>query len=226
MSKSSSVKIFLKKNHELLSFMWVRVSRKDGTVMMGFSGEAYKESVIKVFDTVGELTPDKDFVVENQNASIQQVKISFHPTGKYKLTSEAKIKKLSSDRVTVKGASFADIVKFTRMAEIILPKYLLVSELIPKEEKDIIFNLDEFSGKPLRCTISCMPRCDYERYFKDNNHKIVDTSTCEASAAIEVGHLIWVWTLRTSVNDSETTYKQFIIFVFGKILWPGHKYPF
>jgi hypothetical protein len=204
--------------------MWVKVSRKGDTVMMGFSGTGYKESIIKVFDTAGELVPDKDFAVENQSSSIPQAKISFHSTGKYKLTTKAKIKKYSSDRVTVQGLPFNDINKYTRMAEILLPTCLLASESKHNELNDIIFNLDEFPRKPLRCTISCMPKCDFERYFKDGNFKIVDTSTCEASAAIEIGNLIWVWTLRTSSYDNHATNKQFIIFIFGKILWPGHKY--
>lgn len=150
MTSKTRIKIFIKKNEAFLDFMWADVTR-DNSVIMGLYGSSFTSSVEKIFDNTGILNPDKDFTSINSDENNANTKITFHVSGRYKFVQ--KIKKVVTDRVTVKGVPFILITKPTRMLEIILPLAIKESVTTPREAKDQIIDITNFPNKPIRCTV-------------------------------------------------------------------------
>jgi len=198
--------------------MWADVI-KDGSVLMGISGEVVP-SIEKIFDPKGELLPGKHFEIPNEKESVSSTKkkISFHTSGRYKLMQ--KIKKLTTDRVTVAGLPLKDIVKLTRMLDILIPSHLTKSICEPVPNKDMIIDISNFPKKPLRCTISCMPIKELNNI---NSRSFVDTSLVESTFIYGYDNLAWIWTIRVSRNDEDETAHptKFYVLLHGKVIWPS-----
>jgi|GEM_PF-5694608 len=150
MSSNKRVKIFLKKEDTLLNFMWADTA-SDGSVMMGIYGELFKSSVEKIFTEESELNPGVHYDVVDAEIPINNSKISFHASGRYKLTS--KIKKSGIDRATIQGKPLDRIVNPTRMLEVLLPKNLQISKSKIREGRDFVIDISTFPCKLLRCTV-------------------------------------------------------------------------
>lgn len=193
--------------------MWA-TTMKDGDVLMGIYGNTCIESIEKIFDQKGELLPEKHFKLESYALETGHQKISFHRSGKYKLIH--KLKDFFSDRITINGIPLQDIVKPTRMLEIILPKYLKKATAQPNLKKDLIIDVSTFPEKPLRCTISCMQANEIDNFCKS---KIVDTSIMESSHVLVSDNTYWVWTMRVSKKDEISNDTKFILFLPGKVRW-------
>lgn len=215
MSKNTEVRIFLKKDGHILNFMWAYVT-KDGSVLMGFYGDTFIESIEKIFDGRGELIPGKHFTVVTEEG-INYPKISFHTSGWYKLTQ--KIKKIVTDRLTIMGLPLKSIKKPTRMLEILIPMNLKKTDKQPIQGKDAIIDITSFPMKPLRCTVSCMHLDEFTNFA--NTSKIVDTSIIESSAIFEYDHQIWTWTFRISADDKTANVTKFTVFIPGRVSWPS-----
>jgi hypothetical protein len=185
---------------------WVR---KDGTVCMGFPGK-WREWVEVVSDPdFGEIRPPTTFTEESD----RDFKISFHPTGEYKLHAKMGKPTESSDRVTIVGPRFGEIASPRRMVEILLPRTLAAMSCEPSGA-DIIFEPKNQPQTPLRCTVICMDR----RHFEDLTRPFVDDSIWEAENALESDTLVWVWVLRASRQDE--IYPDYLrVFLYGKPKW-------
>lgn len=214
MSSNKRVKIYLKKENNILNFMWADTA-SDGSVMIGIYGKAFETSIEKIFAEEGELEPGKHFDNVDKDKLITNTKISFHQSGYFKLAS--KIKKDSIDRTTVKGSPLKEILIPTRMLEVLIPAQIEISANKPREGKDSVIDITKFPNKPLRCTVSCMPINKIEEF---NNSKIVDTSIIESSCVFEYKDMAWGWTLRISKDDTKVHQSKFFIYIPGEIVWP------
>jgi hypothetical protein len=145
-----SAKVFIRKDGELCEFMWTDLG-PDGSVMMGLLG-AVAEEVEYIHDALRGTTRKPDFVTQ---PSYGMHKISFHPSGRYKLMSKLGLGDDTLDRVTVDGPPLSEIVAPRRMLEIMLPRSLPISNRTPREA-DIILTTQAGDEGPLRCTVSCM----------------------------------------------------------------------
>jgi hypothetical protein len=104
MSRPKSSKILIKRGEEFFQFMWANLG-PDGSILTGFP-EKGKHQVVSVIDEKsGELRPP--FVVTGD--VVDRFKISFHPSGQYKLITKMGRTYDSIDRVTVVGPRLADI---------------------------------------------------------------------------------------------------------------------
>ncbi len=217
MSKKSGSRIFFLKGNILLNFMWCKAT-SDGSILMGINRNkdgGFIQNVEKIFDGNRELIPGKHFKIEESTISTTS-KISFHPSGFYKF--DLKIKKINTDRVTVRNLPFKEIKKPERMLEILLPIYLTQTSKVPDIEKDIVLDISNFPDKPLRCTVSCFPVDSCELFWKS---RIVDDSVIESTNILECGNLAWAWTVRVSKNDNEAPKTKFYILLLGKNVWPS-----
>lgn len=210
------MKIILKQYDNFFDFMWAKTTN-DGSVMMGLPGNN-NESAIKVFDeTKGEMIPGKDFFTTSNDKG--QSKISFHKSGKMKLTNQllVSLNHNSWDRVTIDSKGFSGIQEPIRLLEMILPnQFKLFTKNLDKE--CAIIDISRFPSGPLRCTISCLPENLYDHFSKN---PIVDTSVCEETLITKNRSLIWAWTIRISGEDKLINNgKTFYIFSPGNIIWP------
>ncbi|MFH1904830.1 MAG: hypothetical protein ABIK53_04830 [bacterium] len=207
MSKPHSSKIYIRHKEKILDFLWANVC-SDGSVIIGFSEPGAEEILFVVDEKLGELRP-RDFKVCRAPGNS---KVTFHPSGIYKLTTYIGLTHESMDRCTIIGTPFKQITKPTRMVEVLLSKRLHITEK-KLSKRDIILDTSEFPQKPLCCTISCMPADKYHETMK-----FVNTSECEYTNALEHGGLVWSFTLRVSRNVNYAD-NQHTFFIYGKIRW-------
>ncbi len=191
--------------------MWADVS-SDGSVLMGLTQEGDGGVELVLDPELGELRP-QDIVAPT---SVGRLKLSFHATGRYKLSAQMGKDPCSLDRATVLGPRLADISEPRRMAEFLLPARLprATKALL---ENDIALDVSDAPPPPHRCVISCMSTERFERYIT-NGSLMVDTSLWESTRALTTGHQVWVWTFRKSRNDREIP-PRFIAFLHGFPKW-------
>lgn len=211
MSKSSHSKIFIVYGGNICDFMWANTT-KDGTVIIGMT-ETGKSTTSVIWDSkLGELTPGA-FI---EAPPLENPKISFHPSGLYKMATRIGISANAIDRCTVVGKPLSEIDEPRRMMEVLIPDRLRISEVKPTEH-DIVLDATLFPKRPLRCTVSCMSATSF--YNMINSHKrFVDTSDIESTGALETGSQIWTFTLRSSRNDTQVA-NIYHIMVQGDIRW-------
>jgi hypothetical protein len=211
MARPNSSKILVKRGKKLHSLMWANITR-DGTVIIGFPSQG-KEHVELVIDgELGELRPP-EVVTE---VFVGRPKISFHPSGQYKLETRVGKTTDSMDRVTVECPPLADISDPRRMVELLLPKLLPLS-IEQATDRDIVLDATSAPDMPLRCTISCMSLTKLEEYI-GRGSKFVDTSVWEYVHALSSETHVWVWTLRVSKNDNDYP-NRFFMHLIGKVKW-------
>jgi len=175
--------------------MWAQFE-SSGDVYMGLTAEG-SGSLELVFDpNLGRLRPEN--IVAPQ--SFENLKISFHATGKYKLSGLMGLNKDSLDRVSVTGPRLADISEPRMMAEILLPTRLPRATRNPSEH-DITLDISPGPPPPHRCAIFCMPKQRYEEVLQRAT-KLVDTSEWECTDAFTDGLQVWAWSIRKSKNDN------------------------
>lgn len=185
---------------------------KDGSIMIGFS-ERGKESTHAIFDKErGELRAG-DF---KESTPLSNPKISFHPTGKYKLTTRIGLTEDSVDRCTVLGPPFINVTEPILLMETLIPNRLKISEQSTCE-KDITLDAREFPKKPWRCSIFCMPKERFSQVI-ENKTRFVSTSECEATHALESGELCFSFTLRVSKEDKIVPDKYYFV-IPGTVKW-------
>ncbi len=171
-----------------------------------------QSQVEAVFDRIaGDVRPPKI----DAPKTLEKPKVSFHTTGKYKLSSQVGWLPVSRDRATVVGPRLDEITTPRRMLEILIPEVLPVGSKY-SEAMDLLLNASEAPKVPLRCTISCMSRDEYER-LAGAQIKWVDTSIWEAWATLANERQAWVFTLRAS-NDT-VYYPRLGFFLFGNMKW-------
>lgn len=211
MSGKSS-KVFIQRDGKLSELMWTDLG-SDGSVMMGLLGEVVEE-VEYVHGAVRGTIRKPDFVTR---PSYGMHKISFHPSGRYKLMSSVGLADDAVDRVTVDGPPLAEISAPRRMLEVVLPRVLPTSSRIPKDP-DIILNAHAGDEGPLRCTVSCMSKGEYRRIVESGPRLFVDTSRWECTDALDNLTHTWTWTLRSSEGDQASP-DRCLIALMGSVRW-------
>ena len=193
MSKPHSSKIFIRYNGELCDFMWANVG-PDGTAMFCFV-ENGKHLIETIFDEkLGELRPG-DFIEEKK---LNNPKISFHPSGRYKLSTRVGLSSDSIDRCTIIGIPLKEISTPRRMMEVLLLGLLKKASTEPTK-RDIVLDGTDFKKGPLRVTLTCLG--DEALQILPSFVRVVNTSMCEFSDGLEFDSLIWLFTLRISERD-------------------------
>ncbi|MEW6657089.1 MAG: hypothetical protein AB1424_00360 [Thermodesulfobacteriota bacterium] len=207
-----SNKILIKRGKEFYQFMWANLGH-DGTVFIGFPGKGKHHIVSVIDDKIGEIQPHsiatEDFV--------GPFKISFHPSGQFKLMSKMGRQSDAIDRVTVEGPKLSDISEPRRMIEILLPQDFPILTVSQASMRDIVIDATLAPNKPLRCTISCMPLIKLQEIVTSGN-KFVDTSVWEAAHGLQAETHAWLWTLRVSKNDNIYSDRLYI-FLMGTVKW-------
>ena len=194
MARPKSSKIFIQTQEGLTEFMWANMTA-DGTIILGFPWEG-KQLVELVMNNEEHLHP-KDIVIKEV---IGKPKISFHPSGQFKLTALMGKSESAIDRVTVNGPQLSDISGPERMVEILIPKQLPKTNIFPTS-KDIVLDATTAPKQPFRCTIFCASAAKTEEVLKSDN-AFVDTSSWEFIHALQNETHAWIWILRTSRNDN------------------------
>jgi hypothetical protein len=211
--RRKSCKVFIRRGDDTVEFMWANVL-DDGSVLIGLLADA-QEEVDFVIDAVhGEVR--KPRLVTEQK--VGRPKISFHPTGKYKLEGRMGLDSNALDRATVDGPPLADISAPRRMLEVLLPRSFPPSRLAPTPG-DIVLTTVEGNLAPLRCTIFCMAK-DVAARTLNSGLPIVDTSAWECTGALENDTHVWSWTLRASRNDQFFVDKVSMMLI-GPVKWGG-----
>jgi hypothetical protein len=206
-----SSKIFIRKGNDVVEFMWADVLG-DGSVAMGLLGDGVEEVEFAVDASRGELRKP-DLVTE---AKLGRPKITFHRTGKYKLTGRVGLDASAVDRATVEGPPLAEISAPRLMLEVLLPRQLPEARLTPGPA-DIVLIVPEDNDLPLRCTVSCMGKVEYQM-IETTGTVFVETSAWESTGALENDSHVWAWTLRSSRNDKNFATKLYMMLV-GPVKW-------
>lgn len=207
MSRLKSSKILVKSGEKLFSLMWANINR-DGTVMIGFPFYGKERVEIVIDEELGELRPPE----VNTEVFIGRPKISFHPSGHYKLETRMGRTPDSIDRVTVEGPRLADISDPRMMVEFRLPKNLLLSTE-QANERDIVLDATSAPSRPLRCNIFCMSPVKLEEFVGREKNFVWGFVH-----AIESNTHAWAWTLCALINDKDYP-NRFLIHLFGKVKW-------
>ena len=193
-------------------FMWANMG-PDGSVLIGFPITGKHQVVSVIDEKLGELRPPS-VITEDV---VERLKISFHPSGQFKLMTKMGRTANAIDRVTVEGPRLVDISDPRRMIELLLPREFLLLPAGKATERDIVIDATSAPNKPLRCTISCMSLIKLGE-FVNSGSKFVDTSIWESFHALETETHAWVWTLRASHNDNIYA-DRFYIFLNGPVKW-------
>ena len=121
MAKPKSAKVYIRVGDCLFDFMWANVI-SDGSVIMGlrFQGQQHIEVVA---ERDRQLRPPQIEALR----IVCHPKISFHPSGHYKLDAQVGLTATSIDRATVTGPRFENIDEPCRMLEVLLPEVLPVA---------------------------------------------------------------------------------------------------
>ena len=208
-----SSKVFIKRGTETTPFMWADLMA-DGSVMMGLLGEVLEE-VEWVADVRGEVRRPTLITEAKQGRS----KITFHPSGRAKLSVRVGVDRTMMDRATVQTPPLADIVTPRRMLEMILPAALPASTLAPTD-RDVVVSVRETDGKPLRCTVSCMALGEIQK-VADAGVLFVGTSVWEETGVLANGSHAWTWTFRVSRDDQAVaaTRSKLHMVLLGPVKW-------
>jgi hypothetical protein len=209
MARKNYCRIYIKKDDTLFDFMWA-IRTPDGSIIIGFRFPGTGEAELISDPKLGELRQPDVFTVTGED----ELKISFHSSGIYKLTTKAGTDHTSIDRLTVIGSKLQSIIKPRRMSEILLP------HAMPQAKKKITKNdiaLDATTAPPgpLRCLIHCMSKQNFN-IMEEKNIPSTTTSIWEYYSALESESHVWVWTLRRSANDS-TYPNNYKVCVFGNV---------
>lgn len=210
MTKPKSAKIYIRVEDRLFDFMWANMM-PDASVILGlrFAGQ---QQIELVAERDGQLRPPE---IESPRI-VCYPKISFHPSGRYKLDAKVGLSRTSIDRSTVVGPRLEDIGEPRRMLEVLLPEVLPVASTAITD-RDIVLDATTAPRQPLVCTISCMSEREFHRVM-DANAQFVDTSTWEFIHALTNKTHVWVWTLRVS-SEHAIYPNRFIICLLGEIKW-------
>lgn len=213
MPRRRSSKILIKRRGRLFAFMWADMTT-DGSVMMGFSFDGSQAVELVLDKELGALRPPALITTE----CVGRPKLTFHPSGQFKLTAQMGKGSDAVDRATVLGPRLADIVEPRRMLEVLLPNRLPASADQPSD-RDIVLDATTSPDQPLRCTISCVA-CDKFDQVLAGGTRWVGTSLWEAVHALRNNCHAWVWTLRASQND--VLYPDRLhMFLEGAVKWGG-----
>lgn len=215
MARPKSAKVYVRVGDRLFDFMWANIG-PDGTVMMGFRFEGQQQVELVVDRCLGELRPPN---IESPH-HVSKPKISFHPSGHYKLDVQMGFNPCAIDRSTVIGPRLEEISAPRRMAELLFPETLPVAETAPTD-RDIVLDATTAPRRPLICTISCMSSAKFVEIVAPET-KVVDTSDWEFTHALTSGPHTWAWTLRTSPGHSKFP-NRFIIGLLGEVRWGQHR---
>ena len=211
MARPKSAKIYVRVGEQVFDFMWANVG-PDTTVMLGFQFEAQQQVELVGDRELGELRPP---AIEAPHV-VSKPKISFHPSGYYKLDVQMGRNPRAIDRSTVIGPRIEQIVEPRRMVEILLPEALPITQAGPTEA-DIVLDATTAPQAPLLCTISCMAEEQFKRLVAPDV-KVVNTSTWEFTHALTSGAHIWAWTLRTA-KGHDVFPNRFILGLLGDVRW-------
>ncbi len=193
--------------------MWATVAN-DESVMMGFPWSSSEKVELIMDKERGDLAGDDIF----QETFTGNSKINFHASGNYKLMSKVGSSADLLDRATVTGTPLKDISAPQRMAEIIIPEELPVTNHRPSD-KDIVIDITGCSSQPTRCTVGCMSNEHFNSLPKSDN-PMVDTSEWEAWNILSTQTHTWIWVIRRSRNDHSNTSK-FYVTLLGDPKWAG-----
>lgn len=210
MARPKSAKIFIRALDGLTEFMWANVIA-DGTVLLGFPWDG-KQLVELVMDDVTDLGP-ADIVTREV---FGKPKISFHPSGQFKLSALMGKSEDAVDRVTVVGPKLSDITGPERMAEVLIPQALPKTDNAPTG-CDIILDATSAPSQPLRCTISCVA-LDKLWDVLNSKNAFVSTSSWEFVHALQNETHAWIWTLRASRQDKVYS-NNLKIALLGPVKW-------
>jgi hypothetical protein len=209
-SRPKSSKIYVRVGERLFDFMWFDIIA-DGSILMGLRFKGHNQIEL-VSERDGQLRPPQ---IEAPLV-VSQPKISFHPSGHYKLDASMGKVPNAMDRSTVVGPRLQDIAEPRRMLELLLPQRLPVAQRQPTI-RDIVLDASTAPHCPLACTVSCMSTSHYQCIVSSDT-RFVDTSTWEFTHALEHGAQAWTWTLRTSIEA--TAYpNRFILGLLGQVKW-------
>jgi hypothetical protein len=210
-----SSKIFIRRGCETVEFMWADVL-KDGSIAMGLLADAIEEVAFAIDAVRGEIRAP-DLATER---ILGRPKITFHSSGKYKLSGRMGLDTATLDRATVEGPPLAELSAPRRMLEVLLPRKLPESRLTP-QAADIVVTADSDDELPLRCTISCMAKEEAQRILdRGSNTLFVDTSVWESTGALESASHVWTWTLRASGSDRHVPDRVYMMLL-GPVKWGG-----
>ena len=215
--RRKSSKVFIRSSDDTVEFMWANVLT-DGSVKMGLLSDGTEEIELAVDPIRGEIRKPNLFTEQKLGRS----EVTFHPSGKYKLTGRMGLHREEFDRATVEGPPLAAISEPRRMLEVVLPRVLPEPRLTP-QAGDIVLTVAEGSNLPLRCTISCMAKEEATRFVDSSGVFFVETSAWESTAALENDSHVWTWTLRSSRNDQHFSEKLYMMLL-GPVKW-GNRSP-
>jgi hypothetical protein len=148
--------------------------------------------------------------------SDENLKISFHISGQYKLTGRMGLSKDAQDRVTVMGPPLADISVPRMMAEVLLPGHLPPACHTPSAY-DITLDISPGLPPPHRCAILCMSKLCYEEALQQTV-PLVETSEWECKEAFTNGLQVWAWVVRKSKND-KVQWPRYLVYFPGIPKW-------
>lgn len=187
-------RVFVKSGNDLFYLMWTQFET-GGDVYMGLTVKG-SGGIEQVYDPdLGKVLAG-DFVAPQTD---EDLKISFHASGQYKLSGRMGLNQDSVDRVTVTGPPLADISEPRMIAEILLPRHLPRTTSKPSAY-DICLDISPGPPPPHRCAIFCMSKQRYEEVLQGAT-KLVDTSEWECTDAFTDGSQVWAWTIRKSAKD-------------------------
>ncbi len=211
MSRKSS-KVFIRSGTGTVEFMWADVL-SDGSVKMGLLSAGTEDIEFAVDPIRGEVRRP-DLISEQR---VGRPEITFHPSGKYKLTGRMGLQRDALDRATVEGPPLTAISAPRRMLEIVLPRVLPEARLTP-QAADIVLTAAAGDNHPLRCTISCMAKEEANRFVDSSGTFFVETSAWECTGALENDSHVWTWTLRSSRADQHFSEKLYMMLL-GPVKW-------
>ncbi|MEP6890214.1 MAG: hypothetical protein ABI955_05905 [Nitrospirota bacterium] len=188
-------RVFVKSGNDLFYLMWAQFETS-GDVYMGLTAKG-SGGIEQVYDPdLGRLLAG-DLVAPQTD---EDLKISFHASGQYKLSGRMGLKQDSLDRVSVTGPALADINKPRMMTEILLPVHLPYATRKPGQY-DITLDISPGPPPPHRCAIFCMSKQCYEEVLQQTI-PLVETSEWECIEAFTDGLQVWAWVIRKSKNDN------------------------
>jgi len=198
-------RVFVKSANNLFYLMWAQFET-NGDVYVGLTVKG-SGGIDLVYDPdLGKVLAE-DLVAPQTD---EDLKISFHSSGLYKLSGRMGLNEDSVDRVTVTGPRLVDISESRMMVEILLPAHLPRTTRRPSAY-DISLDISSGPPPPHRCAIFCMPKQRYEEVLQGTT-KLVDTSEWECTHAFTDGLQVWAWTIRKSVNDKAIPSRYLVYF--------------
>jgi len=212
MGKRLYSRIFIERDEKLFKLMNI-ANLKDESIVMTFYGYK-KEREFWIYSN--DSVDPKEISIINEEIN---PKITFHRSGKIKLSSRISKDGKNYDRITADSLPLLETKKSRRIMDIFIPPKLVRAEKDAFDIKqDIILCADHMPNKQWRIALFCTEKSSFEAL---NTPHWVSTSEYEMYASLERANLVWTWVLRTSNSDEgRTDNLKYFIYV-DNLKWPA-----